>query len=261
MRKKTMKNFCFAVTACLLLAGLFFSCTPNQNVKDQKEVAEASKTLGEAYLREGNFRAALREFKKAENINADDYFLQDDLGLAYYYLKQYDLAIQQFKKALAIKDNYAPARNNLGNAYAQKEEWDKAIEQYKIVISDLLYATPQYPYSNLGVAYYHKKEYEQSEKYYLQALKIKPDFVRALYGLAKTYIAMGKTSEAIEKLEKAAQLAPESAAVQFELARACSLKGDYRKAYAAYVRVVQLDPDSPMADQALREAERIKPLL
>ena len=128
-------------------------------------------------------------------------------------------------------------------------------------LPDLLYATPQFPYSNLGVAYYHKKEYALSEKYYLEALNAKPDFVRALYGLAKTYMAMGKTAQAIERLEKAVQFAPESAPVYYELARAYSVNGDFRKAYAAYLRVVQLDPDTPLADQALREAERLKHLL
>ncbi|MEJ2164879.1 MAG: tetratricopeptide repeat protein [Desulfobacterales bacterium] len=256
-----MKPIWHIGTVCFLVTSLFLSCTARQTLEEQKEVAEASKSLGEAYLRDGNFRAALREFKKTEKTNADDYFLQDDLGLAYYYLEQYDLAIQHFKKALTIKDDYAPARNNLGNAYAQKKEWDKAIAQYKIVVSDLLYATPQFPYSNLGVAYYHKKEYALSEKYYLEALKIKPNFVRALYGLAKTYLSTGKTSEAVDKLEKASQFAPESAPIYFELARAYSIKGDFRKAYASYLRVVQLDPDTPLADQALREAERIKHLL
>jgi Tfp pilus assembly protein PilF len=256
-----MKNIWLVATVCVLMVSLFYSCTANKSVEERKAVTEASKSLGEAYLRDGNFRAALKEFLKIEGLSPDDYFLQDDLGLAYYYLQQYDLAIGHFKKALAIKYNYAPAHNNLGNAYAQKEEWDNAIEQYKIVISDLLYATPQFPYSNLGVAYYHKKEYALSEKYYLEALKAKPNFVRALYGLAKTYMATGKASEAIDRLEKAAQLAPEFTPIYFDLAKAYSLKGDFRKAYAAYLKVVQLDPDSPLADQALREAERIKHLL
>jgi len=257
-----MKSIWLAVTVCVLSVSLFFSCSTTQkNIEENKEVAEASKSLGEAYLRDGNFRAALREFKKAESLRLNDYFLQDDLGLSYYYLKQYDLAIHHFKKALEIKDDYAPARNNLGNAYAQKKEWDSAIEQYKIVVSDLLYATPQFPYSNLGVAYYQTKQYALSEKYYLEALKAKPDFVRALYGLAKTYMAMGKTTQAIEKFEKAVQLAPQSAPVLFELARAYTVAGDFRKAYAAYIRVAQLEPDSPLADQAVREAERIKHLL
>ena len=256
-----MKNIWLVATGCFLLAGLFFSCTAKQNVEERKDVAEASKSLGEAYLRDGNFRAALKQFIKAEPTIPKDYYLQDDMGLSYYYLKQYDLAIHHFKKALALKEDYAPARNNLGNAYAQKEEWDNAIEQYKIVISDLLYATPQFPYSNLGVAYYHKKEYALSEKYYLEALDAKPDFVKALYGLAQTYMAMGKASEAIDRLEKAALAAPESAPIYFDLAKAYSVKGDFHKAHAAYLKVVQLDPDSPLADQALREAEKLKHLL
>ena len=32
--------------------------------------------------------------------------------------------------------------------------------------ADLLYATPEYPLSNLGLAHYHKGEYETAEKYY-----------------------------------------------------------------------------------------------
>ena len=256
-----MKNIWLVLTVVVLLASLFFSCTANKNLEERKDVAEASKSLGEAYLRDGNFRAALKEFKKAEPIVPDDYYLQNDLGLTYLYLVQPDLAINHFKKALEIKEDYAPARNNLGNAYAQKKEWDKAIEQYKIVITDLLYATPEFPLSNLGRIYYEKKEYELSEKYYLQALKVKANFFYALDGLAKTYLATGRVSEAVSNLEKAAQVAPESPRVHFDLAKAYSLMGDFHKAYDAYLRVVQLDPDSPLADQALREAQKIKHLL
>jgi type IV pilus assembly protein PilF len=256
-----MKSFWFLATVCVLGVSLFFSCTTTKNLEEQKEVAEASKTLGEAYLRDGNFRAALREFKKVEPTVPEDYYLQNDLGLTYLYLGDPDMAIHHFKKALEIKEDYAPARNNLGNAYAQKKEWDKAIEQYKIVITDLLYVTPEFPLSNLGRIYYEKKEYALSEKYYLQALKAKSDFFYALDGLAKTYLATGKVSAAISNLEKAVQVAPEAARVHFDLARAYSLRGDFRKAYAAYLRVVQLDPDSSLGDEALREAERIKPLL
>ena len=194
-------------------------------------------------------------------MTPDDYFLQFDLGLAYLFISQTDKAIYHFKKSLAIKDDYGPARNNLGNAYAEKKEWDKAIEQYEIVISNLLYVTPQFPYSNLGFAYYHKKEYGRSENYFKKALEITPDFDRALYGLAKTYIASGRIAQAVETLEFAVEKHPENASLHFELAETYKLKRDYRRAYGSYIRVVQMDPDSPLADKALKEAKRIKPLL
>ena len=252
-----MKKILAVGVVCVLLTGLILACT-TQNVAEQKGQEEAIRNLGEAYLRQGKYRIALKHLKKAEALYPSDHILQDDLGLAYLYLKDPDLAIFHFKKALEIKDDYNPARNNLGNAYAEKKEWDKAIEQYKIVTADLLYGTPQFPLSNLGVVYYELEEYELSAQYYLKALDIKPDFVQALYGLAKTDIATDRVPEAIAKLENAVDISPDSAILYFELARAYALNQDYTKALSAYHRVVELNPTSTLADRALIEAQKIK---
>jgi tetratricopeptide (TPR) repeat protein len=252
-----MKKILVVGAIRVLLTGLILACT-TQNLAEQKAQAEAIRNLGEAYLQQGKYRVALKQLKKAEALYPSDHLLQDDLGLAYLYLKDQDQAISHFKKALEIKDDYNPARNNLGNAYAEKKEWDKAIEQYKIVTTDLLYGTPQFPLSNLGVVYYELQEYELSAQYYLKALNIKPDFVQALYGLAKTYMAMDRTPEAIVKLEKAVSISPDSAVLYFELAGAYALNRDYTRAMSAYHKVVELDPNSTLADRALIEARKIK---
>jgi len=256
-----MKKIWLVGVSCILLLSVLTACTNQKNLEQQKAQAEASRNLGEAYLREGKYSTALRELLKAEALAPDDYFLQSDLGLAYLYKGDPDKAVYHFKKSLAIKNDYGPARNNLGNAYAAKKEWDKAIEQYEIVISNLLYATPQFPFSNLGFAYYYKKEYQRSEINFRKALEITPDFPRALYGLARTYIASEKTAQAVETLEFAVEKHPENSSLHFELAEAYKLIRDYPRAYGSYIRVVQIDPDSQLADKALKEAKRIKPLL
>ncbi len=256
---KNMKGTSFFGAACILLAVSILACT-SQNVADQKNRAEAIRNLGEAYLRQGEYRAALKQFKTAEDINPSDHILQDDLGLAYLYLNNPDNAIRHFKKALELKPDYNPARNNLGNAYAESREWQKAIEQYKMLTSDLLYGTPQFPLSNLGLVYYELKEYELSVTYFLKALAIKPNFAQALYGLGKTYLAMGRVPDAVAKLEKAVSSAPDSAAVYFELANAYSLQQDYGKALEAYHKVVEINPNSVLADKALIEARKVKKL-
>ena len=255
-----MKKTLLVGISGLLLVSLMLSCTTKNVEEDQRALAEASRNLGEAYLREGKIRYALRELKKAEQLYPDDYILQDDLGLAYFYLENQDRAIFHFKKALALKDDYSPARNNLGNAYAANKEWKKAIEQYKIASEDLVYATPHFPLSNLGLVYYELQDYELAERYFYKALKIKPGFDRALYGLGKTYVAMNRLPDAILKLEKAAEVAPEAPAVHFELANAYALDRQYQKAYNAYQKTAKLAPDTPMAARALREADKIKNL-
>lgn len=257
-----MKKIWLVGAGCILALCLLLACTSTKSVEKERQIYQAEKyrELGELLLKEGKYTAALKEFLKAEALNPDDYFLQDDLGLAYYYKGEPDLAIARFKKALALKDDYSPARNNLGNAYAEKREWDKAIEQYEMVSSDLLYATPQFPLSNLGLAYYEKKEYPLAEKYFLKALKAQQDFDRALYGLGKTYMAMGRVPEAVTKLERAALVAPDAPPVHFELARAYTMNREYKKAYDSYQLVVNLNPGSPLADRATLEAQKIKHL-
>ena len=257
-----MKKTWLIGTGCILAVCLLFSCTKINEVDREKEIFQAEKyrELGELLFKEGKYTDALKEFLKAEAINPDDHFLQNDLGLAYMYKRKPDLAIPHFKKALELKDDYSPARNNLGNAYAETGQWDKAIEQYEIVTADILYGTPQYPLSNMGLAYYEKKDYPRSEKYYLESLEIERDFFMALYGLGKTYMAMGRAAEAIDRLEKAAGLAPAEPRVHFELGKAYSLNREYKKGYDAYQEVVKLDPDTPLADSAQLEAQKIKHL-
>jgi len=252
-----MKKILVVGAVSVLLIGLILACT-TQNLEEQKAQSEAIKNLGEAYLRQGNYRLALKKLKEAEELYPADHILHDDLGLTYLYLKETDQAIFHFKKALEIKDDYAPARNNLGNAYAENREWEKAIEQYKIVISDLIYGTPQFPLSNLGVVYYELQEYELSVQYYLKALDIKPDFVQALYGLARTYMAMDRVPDAVATLEKAVEISPEAAVLYFELARAYALNREYTRAVGAYHKVVELNPSSTLADRALVEARKLK---
>ena len=250
------RNWIWAA-ACVLLACVLVSCT-TKNLEKDKQIAEKSRILGEAYYRDQRPQEALRAFLKAEELYADDHLLQEDLGLAYLALGRPELAIRHFKKALEINPEYTPARNNLGNAYASQKEWAKAIEQYRIASTDVLYATPYFPLANLGFVYYQQKEYTLAERYYLKALKAKRDYVGALHGLARTYLATDRVDEAIETLDKAIAIAPEMAFLYYDLANAYRQKRDYKKAHALYLKVARLEPDSNLADEALRDAREME---
>ena len=228
------------------------------NIEAMKSRGKASRNLGEAYMGQGDYTAALREFLKAEKLYSKDPYLQNDLGLVYMAKEKIDLAIDHFKKAIEIKPDYTPVKNNLGFAYLAKKNWDDAIVCFKEITGDLLYATPHYPLLNLGWAYYNKKEYVLAKKYYKKALKIEPEFTIALRGLGKTYIAMGKIPEAIAVFEKATISSPRFAELYFDLANACRLSQKYNKALNAYKKVVELAPDSTLAIDAQKEMEKIK---
>ena len=66
--------------------------------------------------------------------------------------------------------------------------------------------------------------------YYKESLKLQPDFVIALLGTGRTYIAMNHGRLALRPLEKAAQLAPKVAEIQYNLAEAYLLTGQMEQA-------------------------------
>lgn len=251
-----MKIYGFRWTVSLILIFVGVSCTANLEMR--KKQANASRNLGEAYYRQGNYPEALGEFLKSETIYPGDPFLQNDLGLTYMAMKQMDLAVKHFKKAIEIKPDYAPAMNNLGTAYLNKKEWDNAIRYFKEVTENLLYATPHFPLSNMGWAYYNKKEYALAEKFYLKALEIDPKFINALAGLGKTYIAMGRRSEGVATLEKAVKDYPRIGQLYLELARAYAVSGEYKKALDAYEKAVEFSPDSTLAREAEAETQKLR---
>jgi Tfp pilus assembly protein PilF len=240
----------------ILLLILTVACASTQDPQRKKK-AEAARNLGEAYLREGNFTLALKELLKAESLNPDDPYLQNDIGLTYYGKRKYDRAIRHFKKALDLKGDYAPAMNNLGNAYLAQKRWDSAIEYYEKALESALYATPHFSLSNLGAAYYEKGDYRRSEHYYLEALELQSDFVQALRGLARTYMAVGRLEDAIFRLKKAVRIKPGVALLHYELGNAYSQAGYYRDARDAYKQAIQLAPESAVADEARMELKKL----
>ena len=226
--------------------------------KKRQQQAKAYRELGVAYMEKGDFTSALRELLEAEKTNPDDPYIHDYLGLTYVAKKQYDLAIPHFNKALKLKPDYTQARNNLGNTYLLKQEWDTAIALFEKASQDLLYQTTHFPLSNIGWAYYNKKEYRLAEIYYLKALALQPKFITALNGLGKTYMAMGNLSKAVETFEKAITISPDTVELYFNLGRTYAQMGNLGKAREAYSKVIALQPDSSLAKEAKKESDKLK---
>jgi tetratricopeptide (TPR) repeat protein len=243
----------------LFLCLCMLSCATNDKKKtSKKELADASRHLGEGYLGEGNYTAALRELLKAEKLDPKDPYLQNDLGLAYVGKEKLDLALQHFNKAVSLKPDYASAWNNMGIVYLRLDEWDKAIERFEKALDQLLYATPHFALNNLGDAYRGKKDYVRSIEAYHDALRSEPRFFRAYRGMALTYMAMGDYDAAASALEKAVDLAPDFALGYYDLGRVYVQKVNRKKAIAAFKKAAALAPDSPLAMAAKAEISKLQ---
>ena len=243
------------VLIIFLISFSAFSCAttpPNTPPpqKSNKELALTKRNIGEAYILQGNYTAALKELLGAEKMNPDDAITHNYLGIAYNNKQLPDKAIYHFEKALDLNPGYSIAKNNLGATYLDQENWDAAIKCFNDVLTDILYTTPHFPLSNLGWAYYNKKDYPKARAYYMKALESKPHLIIALNGLGQTYMAERSYQEAAETFEKIVQLQDRMPQFYFQLAKAYELAGKKEKALKAYRKVIELAPSSEMAKEA-----------
>lgn len=232
-------------------------CSANMEVK--KKQSDDLRGLASQYARQGDYTAALRNLLEAEQLYDKDPQLHNDLGLTYMEKNEMGKALVHFQKAIELKPDYAYARNNMGIAYLRSQRWDEAIATMEPLVKDLLYDTPHVARSNLGFAYYSKKDYPKAQQYYQQALDLVPMFVPALHGLGLTYLESGQTSQAVSVLEKATKQAPRIAILYFDLARALERSGDTSAARSAYAKVVELEnKEGQLADRAAAALNKLR---
>lgn len=235
----------------LLAAALLAGCASKTPML--KKQSEAQRNLGEAYLSQGDYTAALKELLEAESLYADDYLLQDDLGKAYTAKKRYETALIHFQRSIDLQPDYGPAKNNMGSALLLMERWDDAIEILNQVSNNILYATPHYPVYNLGWAYYNKKMYPKAIGYFKKALDIHPKFVLPMRGIALCHMAEGRLADATHWFEKAVDTAPRFQQLHYELAGAYLRSGSYEKAKTTLTATIAINDQTPIAAKAQRE--------
>ena len=244
-------------SACFLIFMALSGCATSHGIpnENQKKIAVAGRTLGEAYMSQGQYVTALKELLKAEKTLPQDPYLQYDLGLVYLARKRYEMAEHHFQKALALKANYSVAINSLGVALLRQKKWDQAIAQFKKISDDLLYATPHYPLCNMGWAYVGKKAYGPAADNFKKAIELQPDFINAIHGLAITYLRQGDLRRSRAILTRAIQKFPEAVIFHWDFAMLFRQSGELNAARKSLQQVIRLAPGSDLAEKAMEALE------
>jgi tetratricopeptide (TPR) repeat protein len=100
----------------------------------------------------------------------------------------------------------------------------------------------------LGVAYFKKNRFEMSEKKYLRAIALKPNYSDARTNLAVTYLEMKRWDDAIYQLKLVADdiFYQNQSAAGINLALAYYGKGDFKQAMATLRPLAAAYPLDPM---------------
>lgn len=218
-----------------------------QGDKSSNERAQIHTHLAMLYYAGRNYAVALEESNKALQENSSYVPALNMLGLTYTELGVNSAAQQAFERAVAINPNDSDTRNNYGWFLCRTKREDEGIKQFMQAVRNPLYQTPEKAFNNAGDCARSKGDLAAADGYYSQALKAKPNFGRALLGMADVNYQRGDYKEARSQLDRYAQANAPTAESLWLTVRVHRKIGDRQSEVEAVRQLRRSFPDSPQA--------------
>jgi serine/threonine-protein kinase len=198
--------------------------------------------LGRRLRAAGAPDAAVRLLREGQLRHPDDFWLNQELGMAYYNASppQPAQAVRYLTAAAALRSGSAAAQVNLGAALKAINDTDAAARCYRRAIE----LQPKYApaHVNLGTVFADKNDLQAAILCYRRALELDPTLDTAHWNLGTALCEQGDMQGAAESLRRVVELDPEYALAHYNLGWVLQARGDLAGAVRCYTRSIELDP-------------------
>jgi tetratricopeptide (TPR) repeat protein len=163
---------------------------------------EAHKALSKCFLAQANFRQTADEYQELASLDPDKAEAWFTLGHDYL-----NLSGRLAFRGSHVYLNSPWGHRFLGDNLSQRDHWKDAAEEYLQALA----IEPGEPglHVSLGEAYLQAGKLDEAEQEFQRELQRDAQSEPALLGLAETALAKGKSSAALEAVEKTWQVSPE----------------------------------------------------
>jgi len=150
-----------------------------------------------------------------------------------------------------IGENLAVAFTNRGLAYKSKGQWDRAIADF----SEAIRLQPDFvtAFNNRGNIYYGQGQFDRAIEDYDKAIRLNPELAEAFSNRGNVYRKKGQFDRAIEDYDKAIHLKPGNGRMFANRGLAYEKKGAPDQALRDFIRARTLGFRHPLLLQKLRE--------
>lgn len=237
----------FLLAACWSAAILAACASPSA---ERKKEADARMRMGATYIEQRNLPMAMRELTRASELDPENAEVDMILGLAYKARGDLRKAEENLRRAIDKKPDYAEARNNLGIVLAERKAWDEAIREFEAAAGNVMYATPERAYFNIGEAYRLKGDPAKAEEGYRKAIRSNERYAPAYLGLSSTLGGRGAWRDAASVLSRCVEVLPDYAPGWMELGRVNVRLSRHAEALKAFNNVLAVSSDPELRKQA-----------
>ncbi len=207
------------------------------------EKVQALDALGVAQLRSGKLVEAMSNLLAALAKRPGDPDLMYYLGRASGMLSK-----QTFDALQSSQPNSARAHQILAETYTVLKNIPAAEKEYQEAIR-LRPATPGL-HLGLGELYVAASQWDKAETEFRAESKLQPGDAESAFRLGDALLREGKIKEARAALDRAGRLGPDMPETLYSLGKAASLDGDKAAAEKAWLAVVAIEKEGPIAAQA-----------
>lgn len=184
---------------------------------------------GAVLAQAGDIEAAVREEEEASRLDPSLVMAHSNLIILYGKLGMAAKAEQQYHQvAILAPDSYPQARYNYGIVLLGQKQYQEAEK----VFNDALRIRPDYPEAHLelGLAYEGQGLLSQALTEFREALQEKPGYSEAHFQIGKIFVNEGKYAEAIHHFHEALSVNSQTPAYLYALGATYARAGDRQSA-------------------------------
>ncbi|HTY37455.1 MAG TPA: tetratricopeptide repeat protein, partial [Bacteroidota bacterium] len=204
---------------------------------------EALYRLAVSYSLQGRLKAAASTYRKLAHVNPRHALAHAQLATILAQLGQREEAVREYLAMLELVPEDATTRMALGTLYLQTNNQAAALECFEKACLSQPGFVPAH--NALGEFYlYQKADHVTAQKYFLDALRLDPDFVPSLNNLGILDMGAGKNQEAADYFLRVLKLNPAFVQAYGNLGLVYSLQGRNAEALSVLRRGLEIDPDN-----------------
>lgn len=194
-----------------------------------------------SYEQLGQYRNAAIDFDRASVFMPKDADVFFNAGRMYYKLMSFDTALLKLDKAIELKSKHLQAYQYRTLTLMELERYHEALENVKkaIHIDDI---AENYYYS--GMVLEKLKNLDAAEKDYLKSISKNKKFIQGYIALADVQQRLGKTEDAMARINEALKLNPNATEAYIVRSRIYVKKLDYPSAINDLSKNILLQPDN-----------------
>ena len=204
----------------------------------------------------GHWRNDFALFEHAVEVTKDNYKMYNTLGSAFLSQGNLDEAIRQYRKAMQVNPRYAESYNNLGYLFQSQGKLDEAISQYRQALQ--IRPNSVETHYNLANALQSLGRLDEAISHYNQVLQVKPDDTDTHHNIAVAFQTQGRLNEAISHYQQVLRIEPDDAETHNSLGYALQLQGDLNEAVSHYRQALRINPGYTKARHNLEIAIKLQ---